>query len=83
MAIRKRLQSRQYARESLIEKMKSESDQKKLIFNNTRYPFFQNVRNILQELHILLTPSQEHKKVFQDIPVVGFGNCKNLEDHLR
>ena len=77
------LQSRQYARESLIEKMKSESDQKKLIFNNTRYPFFQNVRNILQELHILLTPSQEHKKVFQDIPVVGFGNCKNLEDHLR
>ena len=35
-----------------------------------------NVRNISQELHILLTPDKEHKKVFQDIPVVGFRNGK-------
>ena len=77
------LQSRLYARESLIEKVKSDSDRKKLMFNNTCYPFFQNVRNILQELHILLTPNREHKKVFLDIPVVGSSNCKNLEDHLR
>ena len=40
----------------------SESDQKKLTFNITYYPVFQNVRSILQELHILLTPDQEHKK---------------------
>ena len=39
----------------------SESDQKKLTFNITYYPVFQNVRSILQELHILLTPDQEHK----------------------
>ena len=58
--------------------MKSESDPKKLTFNNTYYPVFQNVRNILQELHIILTPDQEHKKVFQDIPVVGFRNGKSL-----
>ena len=57
--------------------MKSESDQKKLTFNITYYPVFKNVRNILQELHILLTPDQEHKKVFQDFPVAGF-----LKDHL-
>ena len=41
-----------------------------------------NVRNISQELHILLTPDKEHKKVFQDIPVAGFGNGKSLKDHL-
>ena len=40
------------------------------------YPVFQNVRNILQELFILLTPDKEHKKVFQDIPVVVFRNGK-------
>ena len=73
---------REHSRESLLEKVKSESNQEKLIFNITYYPVFQNVRNIFQELHILLTPDQEHKKVFQDIPVVGFRNGKSLKDHL-
>ena len=62
--------------------MKSESHQKKLAFNITYYQVFQNVRNILQELNILLTPDQEHKKVFQDIPAVGFRNGKSLKYHL-
>ena len=44
--------------------------------------FFQNVRNSLRELHTFLTPDQEHKKVFQDIPVVGCRNSKSLKDHL-
>ena len=76
------LQARKHSRESLLEKVKSESDQKKLTFSITYYPIFQNVRNILQELHILLTPNKEHKKVFQDIPIVGFRNGKSLKDHL-
>ena len=58
--------------------IKNNTSYNKLIY----YPVFQNVRNILQELHILLTPDQELKKVFQDIPVVGFGNGKSLKDHL-
>ena len=70
--------TREHSRESLLEKMKPECDQSKLTFNITYYPVFQNVRNILQELHILLTPDLEHKKVFQDIPVVGFRNGKSL-----
>ena len=49
------------ATESLLEKVKSESDQNKLTFNITYYPVFQNVRNILQELKILLKPDKEHK----------------------
>ena len=57
------LRAREHSRESLLEKVKSESNQRKLTFNITYYPVFQNVRNILQELHILLTPDQEHKKV--------------------
>ena len=51
----------EHSRESLLEKLKSEPDQKKLTFNINYYPVFQNVRNILQELHILLIPDQEHK----------------------
>ena len=37
---------------------------------------------MLQELHIPLAPDEEHKNIFQDIPVVGFRNGKNLKDHL-
>ena len=76
------LQTHEHSRESVLEKVKSESDQKKLIFKVIYYPAFQNVRNILQELLILLTPGQEHKTVFQDIPGVRFCNGKSLKDHL-
>ena len=54
------IRTRQHSRESLIEKVKSEPNQKKLTFNISYYPVFQNIRNILEELHILLTPDQEH-----------------------
>ena len=73
------LRASELSRESLLKKVKSESDQMKLAYNITYYPVFRNVRNILQELHILLKPDKEHKKVFQDIPVVGFRNGKSLK----
>ena len=76
------LRAREHSRESLLEKVKSESDQNKLIFNITYYPVFQNVRNILQEFHILLKPDKKHKTVLQDIPVVGFRNSKSLKDYF-
>ena len=31
---------------------------------------------------MLLAPDKEHKKVFCDVPVVGFRNGKNLKDYL-
>ena len=74
------LWAREHSRESLLQKVKSESDQKKLTFNITYYLVFQDARNILQELHILLTPDQEHKTVFQDNAVVRFRNGKSLKD---
>ena len=76
------LRAREQSRKSLLEKVKSESSQDKLTFDITYYPVFQNVRNILQELQILLTPDKKHKKVFQDIPIVGFRNGKSLKDYL-
>ena len=46
----------------------------KLTFNITYSPAFQNVRGIMEELHTLLTPNKDHRKVFPDVPVVGFRN---------
>ena len=51
-------------------------------YNITYYPAFQHVRRIMEELHILLTPNKEHRKVFPDVPVVGFRNRKSLKDYL-
>ena len=49
--------------------------------NISYYPVFQNVRNISQELHLLLAPDKKHKKVFPNV-LVGFPNCKSLENYL-
>ena len=54
------LRARENSRESVIEKVRSESNQKKLTFNISYYPVFQNIRNILDKLKVLLTPYQEH-----------------------
>ena len=52
------------------------------MFNITYYPVFQNIRNILQELHLLLAPDKEHKKFFSNVPVIGFRSGKSLKDYL-
>ena len=49
--------------------------------NITRYPVFQNVKEILKDLHILLTPDNDHKHVFDEIPITAFKNNKNAIDH--
>ena len=62
--------------------MKSESDQNKPALNITYYLVFQNVRNISEELDILLMQDEEHKNAFWVIPVIGFLNGKSLNGHL-
>ena len=76
------LSAREHSRNDLLEKEKQQMSERKLTFNITYYPAFQNVRSIMEELHILLTPNKEHKKVFPDVPVVGFRNGKSLKDYL-
>ena len=76
------LRAREHSREILLEKVKPESNRNKLTFKVTYYLVFQNVRNNLQELHILLIPDKEHKNVFHEIPAVKFRNGKSLKGHL-
>ena len=33
-------------------------------------------------LHLLLTPDQEHQKVFHKVPIIGFRRAKNLKNFL-
>ena len=76
------LKARKHSRNDLLEKEKQQMSEKKLTFNITHYPVFRNFRSIMEELHILLTPNKENKKVFPDVPVVGFRNGRSLKDYL-
>ena len=59
--IRKQIVStREHSRNDLVEREKQQMSKKKLTFNITYHPAFQNVRSIMEELHILLTPNKEH-----------------------
>ena len=49
----------------------------------TYYPVFKDVGKILKALHLLLTLDQAHKRVFSEVPIIGFKNAKSLKDHLR
>ena len=40
------------------------------------------LKNVLSEIHLLLTPDREHGKVFEKIPIVGFRRAKRLKDIL-
>ena len=37
----------------------------------------------LEELHVILESDYQHKKVFPDVPMIGFKINKNLKAHLR
>ena len=51
-------------------------------FNITYYHVFKNIINILDELHILLAPDEQYKKISTIIPRIGFKNGKSLKNHL-
>ena len=76
------LRAREHSRNDLLEKKKQQMSEQKLTFSITYYPAFQNVRAIMEELHILLIANKEHKKVFANVPVIGFRNGKRLKDFL-
>ena len=75
------LKARGESMDSFLERGNTRTSEGKLTFNITYYPAFQNVRSILQELQILLAPDKEHKKVFTEIPIVGFRNGKSIKDY--
>ena len=58
---------------------KPQMSEQKLTSNIT---YYQNVWATMEELHILLTPNKEHKKVFPNVPFRRFRNGKSLKDFL-
>ena len=58
------LRAREHSRKDLLEREKTEPSEPKLTFNITHYPVFQNIKNTLQELHLLLAPNKNIRRYF-------------------
>ena len=76
------LRARAIPRDALLEKVNDQEKQNKITFNITYHPVFWNIRNILEELHVILPSDDGLKKVFPDFPMIDFKINKNLKKHL-
>ena len=76
------IRARGFSRDSLLDRKNTREEQKKITFNLIYYPVFQNVKKLLAELHLLLSPDVAHKAVFTNVPIIGFKNDRSLKDHL-
>ena len=54
----------------------------RIVFNINYHPVFSKLKNVLSEIHLLLTPDREHGKVFVKVPIIGFTRAKSLKDIL-
>ena len=67
----------------MLDKTKEVRNSDRLVLTLTYHPSIKNFQNVLNEAHILLTPSKEHRKVFGDKPpMIGWRKPKSLKDHL-
>ena len=62
------LESRAFSRGTLLGKIKEVRNNYKLVLTLTYHPSIKNFQNVLNEVHILLTPNKEHHKDFRDKP---------------
>ena len=75
------LRARKLKRDDLLDRAPIEKDAK-LVLNVTYHPAHSKVKNVLSDIHLLLTPNEEHRRVFHNVPIVGFKRCKSLKDIL-
>ena len=70
------------SRPEVLNKQKRVGNKNRFVFNITYHPLFSKLKNILSEIHLLLTPDREHGKVFKKIPITGFRRAKSLKEIL-
>ena len=78
------MRARKPKRDDLLFREQNEKTRgRKLVFNLTYHPAFSRIKDVLKDIHVLLSaPNEEHKKVFSDVPIVGFKRGKSIKDFL-
>ena len=52
------------------------------MFNINYHPNFSDLKDTMSFLYLLLTPDQEHQKVFHNVPIIAYRRAKSLKDIL-
>ena len=76
------LKARKDRRTELLHSQREEVHKNKLVLNFTYYPIFSKHENILLKIHLLLTPYREHRRVFENVPIIGFKKGNSLKDRM-
>ena len=78
------LRARVFPRHVLLEIANNQGNQNKVTFNVTYppAPVFWDVRQTLEEFHVILGSDDGQKKVCPDVPVTGFRMIENLKVQL-
>ena len=76
------LKARKFKRDELLDKPKPDRSSQILDLNLTYHPAYNKLKNVLSNIHILLAPNEERRRVFPNTPIIGFKKGKSLKDYL-
>ena len=76
------LKARKFTSKNLLNQDSKTKGRIKLVFNFTYHPAYSKLKHVLSNINLLLTPDAQHRKVFPEVPVVGFKRGKSLKDLL-
>ena len=66
------LKARKFTRKDLLNQDSKTKGRNKLVFNFTYHPAYSKLKHILSNINLLLTPDAQHRKVFPEVPIIGF-----------
>ena len=76
------LKARTFSRAELLNNQRKKENEDKLVLNITYHPSLAELKIIITRIHLLLTPDNEHNKVFRDAPIIGFRRAKSSKNIL-
>ena len=77
------LKASKFSKTELLNNQRKKENDDKLVLNITYHPSLAQLKTIMTRIHLLLTPDNEHNKVFSDVPIIGFRGAKNFKRYPR
>ena len=74
--------ARKFSRTELLNNQTKKENEDKPVLNITYHPPLARLKIIMTKIHLLLTPDNEHNKMFRGAPITGFPRAKSLKDIL-
>ena len=76
------LKARKFSRTEVLNNQRKKENEEKPILNIRYHPSLAQLKTIMTRIHLLLTPDNEHNKLFRDVPIIGLRRAKSLRDIL-